>query len=264
MAGTQAVLEVLKRRLKASGHTYAAVAAALTVSTATVKRWFATRQLTLEQLDRLCSFIGVELSDLLPELGTGDALMGELSEEQEGEIAHDLKLLLVTVCVLNRLSLADILALFNLNEAECIARLARLDRLGLIELMPANRVRLRVANNFRWRSGGPIQRFFREHLAAEYFSSDFEGPGRRLQVLNGLLSGPSLTLWQRRLERLTREFEELNQADSALPMAERHGYTALLAIRPWNFGVFAPLVKAPEDCGHGPQARPIPAPQSGD
>ena len=243
MAGTQQVLAVIKQRLKAAGFTYAEVAERLKVSTATVKRWFATRQMNLEQLDKLCACIGLELSDLLPELLVGDQLLDELSEQQELEIAADIRLLLVTVCVLNRLSVVEILKFFRLTEPECIARLARLDRLGLIELLPGNQVRLRVASNFRWRSDGPIQRFFRERLSAEYFATDFAGPGRRLLVLNGLLTDAAIELWQGHLERLAREFDDLNHADSTLPLATRRGYTAILAVRPWNFGVFAPLVR---------------------
>ncbi len=39
-------------------------------------------------------------------------------------------------------------------------------------------------------------------------------------------------------ERLAREFDEMASADSTLPLGERLGYTAVLAMRDWRFSVF--------------------------
>ena len=52
-----------------------------------------------------------------------------LSIEQEKEITQDLILLLMTVSVLNRWTLQDILAFYKFSESECIQKLARLDKL---------------------------------------------------------------------------------------------------------------------------------------
>ena len=46
--------------------------------------------------------------------------------------------------------------------------LTQLDRLGIIELRPLNRYRLKVAKGFRWLPHGPVMAYFREHVAADY------------------------------------------------------------------------------------------------
>lgn len=241
MSQTDALVEALKRQLKAQRKTYRDVAQALEVSEATVKRLFAERSLSLRRLDRICALLDLELADLMLEMRQPEARLSRLGEDQEREIAGDLKLLLVTVCVLNRWSLADILNGFALTEPECVHCLARLDRLGLIDLLPGNRVKLRVSPNFAWRPNGAIQGFFQARIKEDFFRSRFDQEGEHLSVVNGMLSRESQALFQRKLRRLLREFDELNETDAALPLGQRFGMTLVLAHRPWGYGVFAGL-----------------------
>jgi hypothetical protein len=54
-------------------------------------------------------------------------------------------------------------------------------------------------------------------------------------VLNGMLSGQSNGELQKKIERLAREFDQLNNADAGLPLDERQGYTLVLALRNWQY-----------------------------
>ena len=38
--------------------------------------------------------------------------------------------------------------------------------------------------------------------------------------------------------RLVREFNELNDQDSALELSQRTGYTVVMALRTWHYGLF--------------------------
>ena len=62
-------------------------------------------------------------------------------------------------------------------------------------------------------------------------------------VLNGMLSPASNLEFQRKLKRFAREFEELNQQDTSLPLAQRHGVSLVFAMRNWRYGLFKPLLK---------------------
>lgn len=64
MAQTAALVNAPKFVLRGRGVTYAEVAKGIRLSDASVKRIFAARSFTLEQLDQVCSFIGMEISDL--------------------------------------------------------------------------------------------------------------------------------------------------------------------------------------------------------
>lgn len=244
---TQALIATLKRALKANGKTYADVAQVLELSQASVKRLFSSQQLSLERLDSICQMIGLEITDLVRQMDAESGRLEGLTAEQEREIAGDLTLLLITVCVLNRWTLDDILRVHPLDRHLCIQKLAQLDRLGIIELLPGNRIKLKVAANFHWIENGPIQRFFQQRIASEYFTTRFQDEDECLIVLNGMLSNTSNQAFQRRMQRLAQEFEVLNREDAALAFDQRQGATVILAIRDWRFGLFGAPPPAQDD-----------------
>lgn len=123
----------------------------------------------------------------------------------------------------------------------CIQKLAALDRLQVIELLPGNRIKLLVAPNFSWRDNGPIQTFFLEKIGREFFNTRFNKETEKLIVINGMLSDSSNVVFQRKMEHLSREFNELNSDDAGLEIDQRHGNTVVIAIRPWKYGLFENL-----------------------
>lgn len=243
MPQINSLLSTLKKALKSHGLTYSQVAAHLELTEASVKRLFSEQQLSLQRLEQICQLMEMEISDLVLLMNEQQAQLQQLTHEQEEEITRDLGLLLVAVCVLNRWSMEDMLAWYTLDEHECLQKLIHLDKLKIIELLPKNKIKVRVANNFSWRDGGPIQQFFQEKLAQEFFNSRFDATDECLLVLNGMLSPASNLEFQRKLKRFTREFEELNQQDSQLPLEKRNGVSIVLAMRNWRYGLFKPWLK---------------------
>lgn len=120
----------------------------LGVSEPSVKRLFATQRLTLDRLIEISHLVGFTLAELTQEAALGEQRLHTLEEAQERELVADEKLLLVAVCVLNQWTVGDIVQRYCLTEADCAGKLVKLDRLGLIRLLPDNRVRLNVARDF--------------------------------------------------------------------------------------------------------------------
>ena len=60
-------------------------------------------------------------------------------------------------------------------------------------------------------------------------------------VLNGMLSQQSNIEFQRKLQRLAGEFDQLNEGDSGLDLRQREGVTVVMAMRGWQYGLFHPL-----------------------
>jgi DNA-binding Xre family transcriptional regulator len=234
MARTAALIDSLKRELKARNITYAALAKHLAMSEVSVKRMFAQKEFTLSRLDRICEFVGIEFSDLARTLSSGDAVISRLTYEQEKELVDDYRLMLVALCTLNHWGYERIVAAYAIPHAECIQLLARLDRLKFIELLPNNRVRLLVSRAFSWIPDGPIQRFFKEQVQADFFRSRFERENELLLLANGALSKPSLSALLARLRKTAAEFSGMRSDDAGLPFSERTPITLLLAVRPWE------------------------------
>lgn len=244
MAQTKQLIDSLKRALKGHGFSYKDVALQLELSQASVKRLFSESSFSLTRLDKICQMMDMEISDLVLQMNNESrSMLSELSLKQEDEIASDVGLLLVTVCVLNRWTMQQLIDHFHLSEPQCIRYLVVLDRLKLIELLAGNRVKLRVSANFKWRENGPIQQFFQQQLAADFFDSQFTGQQEQLIVINGMLSDSAMMIFHRKIEQLAREFDELNNDDAALDHKQKSGTTVVLAMRSWQYGLFEGLRK---------------------
>lgn len=243
MAQTTLLIQTLKRALKLNNKTYADVARALDLTQASVKRLFSEENFSLQRLDQVCQLIDMEISDLTAMMNAQQEQLQHLTIDQEKELTNDLTLLLIAVCVLNKWTTRDIIQYYELTECECIQKLAKLDRLKIIDLLPGNRIKLLVATNFAWLESGPIQQFFQQKIGQEYFNTRFNQDDECLIVMNGMLSAQSNGEFQRKLKRLAREFEALNTEDTALPFEKRKGATLVMAVRNWRYGLFQPLLK---------------------
>lgn len=234
MAHTGALVQTLKRELRARQKTYAHVAAHLAMSEASVKRMFSRSEFTLERIDRICELLGMEFSDVARSVAGADAVVSRLTEEQEKALVADPKLMLVALCTLSQMPFEKIVGTYALSEAECVKLLARLDGLRFIELLPHNRIRLLVSRAFSWIPDGPIQRLFKQQLSQDFLRSGFGAANELLVLVNGTLSRNSIGSVIERLKRIASEFAEMRVDDARLPHVERAPITLLVALRPWE------------------------------
>jgi hypothetical protein len=153
----------------------------------------------------------------------------------------------VTFCAYNHLSFDEIMANYRISETECIRCLAKLDKLKVIELMPNNRIKLRIAEDFRWLPNGPIERFFENQTQNQFLKSDFSKELEQRRFLFGLLSNTSIQTMLHKMQALAKEFTELHPQDAKLPLEKRNNIGLLLAMRPWELEVFQPLRQAREN-----------------
>jgi DNA-binding Xre family transcriptional regulator len=245
MTQTAPIFDALKRALRQRGLTYAEVAHALELSESSVKRLFARKDLTLERLERVCALMQLEVTDLLELVRDAESHITELTEAQERELVETPKLLLVGVLVLSYWTAADIMGTFRLAEPELVKLLLRLDRMGVIELLPGNRIKLKLARNFAWRKAGAIQRFFEARMQQQFFESSFSNEGELRLVMFGGLSRRSNELIQQRLRRVAEEFDDLVQEDRRIDRRMRTGNSLVLAVRPWEPLLFTELRRMP-------------------
>ncbi len=153
----------------------------------------------------------------------------------------DKKLLLVAICVLSQWTVDQIVASYRLSMTDGIKYLAQLDRIGIIELRPLNRYRLKLAKTFRWRPHGPVMGYFRDNAVLDYFAGGFDGAGEGLLLVHGSVSRSLAPSFFERMQRVAQDFALQHLADQKLPDKEREGYTLLLAMRSWEFQAFAAL-----------------------
>jgi DNA-binding Xre family transcriptional regulator len=241
MSQASQLVDVLKQTLRDRGMTYSMLARALAISESSVKRLFSQKRLTLDRLADICAQLDLEITDLLEMARSSEERITELSESQERSLVEDPRLLLVGLMALSHGRPEEIVATYRLTEAEVVKHLAQLDQLGIIDLLPGNRIKLRLSRNFSWRKGGPLQQFFEARVQREFFHSSFHGPGELRFVVHGALSEHSNALLRQRVQKLAEEFDALVEDDRRLDHKTLAGTTMLVAVRPWELGIFAEL-----------------------
>lgn len=236
------VLATVKRLLKRQGLSYREVGQALSLSEASIKRIFSSGQMTLARLAQIAALLGFSLAELTREAQTSAQPVRTLSEGEEAVLVSDMKLLLVAVCALNHWAMADIVSAYALSEAECLQRLLHLDRLGLIALLPGNRIRLLIARDFDWRADGPIRRFFRDQGLGDFLDSSFSADGERMAFVHGMLTDSAFAELAGEIAKLRKRFAELHEENLTEPLERKHGASLLVASRlGWEPAAFAEL-----------------------
>lgn len=248
MQQTHALVDALKRLLKSRAVTYAELARRIGVSEASVKRMFSQKQFTLQRLDQVLVAIGSDFAQLVASVQSAQAtptLITALSYAQEKEIIEDTRLFIVAVSALNLLPLEQIVAIYDISEAQAVQCLLRLDRIGFLELLPNNRVKLLVARTFAWIPNGPIHSYFKREAYDDYLNAQFDGESELLRLVNVMLSKKSTAALLERLQQVAVEFSQQHQEDARLPASERRAISFMLAARPWMPQTFKALLRQP-------------------
>jgi len=254
MSTTADLILLLKNELKAAGVTYAVVAERLGMAESSVKRMFSKGgDMPVSRIDDICRIINLDFADLARRVADSAPLMLELTLAQEKAVVADRTLLVVAICVISQVPAEEILATYELTEAKLVKALTQLDRIGIIDLRPGNRYRLKVAKGFRWLPQGPVMEFFRKEVLDDYFAGGFDGESEMLMVVHGEIGRGLANSFRERLMRVGQDFSNQHLADQKLPADQRRPYTIVIGMRSWLMAALADMQR------RKPGAVPAPA-----
>ena len=236
MAQSERMVGALKQVLRGRNVSYEQVARHLGLSLSSVKRLFSTGEFTLRRLEAVCTLAEIDLLELARAAESDRLRVESLTARQERALVADPELLLVAICALSRQPFERILERYQMTPPRLTALLARLDRMGLIELLPENRIKLCVARNFAWLPNGPIHRYFVSHVQDEFLAGAFAPERDMHRFAWGLLTAESATLLRAKMAELVETFDDLTRQDEAHPGHEARatGTCLLLALREWE------------------------------
>ena len=241
MSTSADLVAAVKTELKAAQMTYADLALALGMAESSVKRMLSKGDMPLSRIDEICRALKMDFAELAKRVADMQPMLKGLTEAQEKAVVADKKLLLVAICVLSQWTLEQVTTSYRLSPADCIKALAQLDRIGIIELKPLNRYRLKLAKTFKWRPHGAMMNYFRENALLDYYSGGFSGEGECLQLVHGSISRGLAPSFVERIQRVAQDFAQQHQADQKLNRKELGGYTLVLGMRSWEFEAFSAL-----------------------
>ena len=95
MANTKALVACIKSELRANSLTYKDLATHLKITESAVKHMFSVKNFSLERLDQIADFLGLDMSDLVTLTVDREPKLERLTIEQEAELVGDMKLFVV-------------------------------------------------------------------------------------------------------------------------------------------------------------------------
>lgn len=237
MSQSRRLIQTIKKILKQRGMNYAQLAKHLKVSEASIKRSFAQEAFTLQRIDDICEFLQMDFYELAKETkGLNQDMAGSFNQEQEKELSKDESLFIFFYLLAAGLTFKDIINDYKFTENQALAHLFKLDKLGLIELLSENRVKLTVSPNVRWLKNGPLAKIYEKDIKNEFLDSDFQGQWDKFRMLTGSFTANSMLMLNKKIERLLGDFLEFSELD--IPSQENKTQLwFLLAIRPWSFSI---------------------------
>jgi DNA-binding Xre family transcriptional regulator len=243
MSQMNQLLEQLKKVIKTQKLTYKDIGQKLDLSESTIKRTFTKGSMSLERLEIICEMVSVELSDLIEMSKESQLSIASLSHEQEEELVSNIPLLLVAHMLINKWTVHQILANYDIGRLSMTTHLSRLDKMKLIDYLPNEKVRLKMHRDFHWLDDGPIQQFYRRHVETEFFQCKFTSPGEIKLFRSGMLSVKSNNDMQERIVKLSEHFNALHKDDEKNELSEKFGTSICIAMRPWDISLFSQLRK---------------------
>lgn len=241
MDNSQRLISALKRTLRARAISYAQVAAALELSEATIKRQFSRGHFTLERFQAICDLAKTSIPALVnSQEWLSDAAV-HLDIEQERLLIRDRRLLLFAICALSNFTVEAIIERYLVTKAEAVQLLLKLDEMEFLELLPENRIRLRVAPAFEWLPNGPVRQFLCSRLQREYFKSQFDRPNESLLVVNGDFPVEIQGMLIAKLKQVIAECSSINRNQRSALSNSYSPRTLVIAVRPWELEEFQDL-----------------------
>jgi len=225
------LLAALKHVYRTNGVHYADAARALDVSELTIKRWMAGKGLTLASLGRLCGVVDITLAELI---AAGEASREKpiATSEQAATIATEIVSGMIFFLLTRGWTAQRIARELHLDEPAMNRHLTLLDRIGVIELFPGNRVRVlrRLSGNIR--DELPTFKLVARRVHQFFDNPDLFDSGLAWTSGIARLSRSSFAQAALLLDQLRDELFALGQRDLDLPQEEVAWYTFFAAAKP--------------------------------
>ena len=232
------LIAALKRCLKLRGVTYRDLALSINLSESSVKRLFASNNLSLRRFEQVCEVVGLSISDVGKMAREEDEIqdLHRLSIKQEQALADDVNLLIGFHLIINGWDFDRIYNAYDWSEPELIKIFTTLDKLKLISLLPENKVKALTAYNIRWRKDGAVRKRYEQLAFSELLNDRFIKEDQLLDFEVLELSPASISTLKRKMEMLLREVNDLATMDYSMKRG-KISTGILLAMRPWVFSL---------------------------
>ena len=246
------VLTSLRALMRAQGLHNRDIASSLGVTERTVSRWVAGRGLTVQALQQLCALADITLMELFEIAGAKFQKKSvTLSRRQEQELVDNPIMALFFANICHGFPVDELKDQLGLSDADMVLALVGLEKLGLIELLLGNRIRLLVPRDVRWRENGPRNRAATGSFEKIMGKIDFCDPALMSEWSVLRLSRRSTAYLRDKFSILMKEIFHLAELDRRSDSADCEWHAVILAARRISTSPYELWRRVPSPAGPG-------------
>lgn len=216
------VFDKIRKAMKARQFKYADLALALDVSEPTIKRLFQDKDCKLSRLTEICEVLDISLNDIISNDPRPDPSGSYLSPKIERELSENDSLFAVFILLIDGYSLTEISTIYNVKEASVFLYARDLERIGLIDVMPNNRVKLLFNGPLTWNPKGPLLHQIKKTNQAflSWVMNRSECDDAAFSSISRQMRPETAKLIQKELSDLFERYIELSRQDRLLHNSE--------------------------------------------
>jgi DNA-binding Xre family transcriptional regulator len=227
-----AAFSTLKQLLRAHGIGYGDLAKEFGVSERTISRWIASGGITVEQLEKICALLDIGVFDFWELAGRGaDGRPKRLTARQERELSEDSEAIFVFSHLLNGWTPEELRREVDIPQTAMTLILARLERIGLVERLGDNNVKLLTSRDLEWAEGGPMKRAVNDYINHQFKNMNVNEVGFLCRTESLKLSVASIAEIEARFRKLATDIRYFAHMDMSRSGNDTRWYAVLLAAR---------------------------------
>ncbi len=183
----------------------------LDISDATVKRTFSIGSFSLERFLKIGDLIDLSFQDLAQlEEQTENKIQFYYTREQEEFLARpeNINHFLLYESLNYLMSLEDVVEEFGISKDHLVKLLSGLEKIGLIERLPGNKLKKVSLYPINWIRDGVLDRAYRGAILDDFFEPFKESIDDFLSMDMIYMSGESRKKWESKLKEISLEMKK--------------------------------------------------------
>lgn len=227
------VVENLKAQLKLRGISYRQLAQVWSVSESSIKRIMSSDEISLSRIESACLAMNLHIGDFFRQINfPNESGLFYLTVEQEKWLSKEPETLNYFLLLNEGRSPSEILRDYSISNEKNIKILNQLEKWGLVEVHPNNRIKRKFLGNLRFRKEGPLGQQIETVVRLEFLNSTFEKNDEYFTFLHLNFVSGDLQKYKSKILEIFKEMTTQSEKNRNHPNATSYGIT--MAMRPWD------------------------------
>ena len=238
----KAILEIAKKLLKERQLSYSDISKHWHLSLPAVKAAMNSANLPLARIISLCDLLGISLKDLLELLNRDTGKGFRITPAQEEFFSQHPSYLCYFLELLNK-SPAEIERTHNITAKSSRVYLKALEKLGLIQVFPGDKIKMKARSPILWSDHGPLGAIFSKTMLlqfAAWAAKKITSPQKMFLELHGWTITPAqYEEFQREYRELAQKYREVSGLNKQVLPKEKQEYISVLMLGDyWDCPIF--------------------------